>query len=307
MFYFIVNPSSRSGKGRALWKQVEKELRLAHVKYEVFFTRYENHAKLLAKEICENKGKKTIVALGGDGTVNEVINGITDFENTKFGYIPTGSSNDFARGLGLPTNTRDAFNAIIYNKTCKEIDIGTVAFDQVTERFGVSSGMGFDAGVCEEAYSSPIKDFLNKIYLGSLTYAIIAFKQLYFFKPTKVTVTVDDKPPQVFNKTFFIAVMNTKCEGGGLKLAPNADPTDEYLDVFIAADRSKLVLASVLPLAFFGLHTWVKGVTLLRCKKVHLQAVEELPVHKDGEPCHSHREVTMSLHEHKLKVCSSYK
>ena len=59
MFYFIVNPSSRSGKGRALWKQVEKELRLAHVKYEVFFTRYENHAKLLAKEICENKGKKT--------------------------------------------------------------------------------------------------------------------------------------------------------------------------------------------------------------------------------------------------------
>ena len=305
MFYFIVNPSSRSGKGRALWRVVEKELKLYHINYEVNFTRYENHARLLAKQASEKPGNKTIVALGGDGTVNEIINGITDFEHTKLGYIPTGSSNDFARSMKIPTNTRKALHNIIFNKQCKEIDIGTVSWDQTTEKFGVSSGMGFDAAVSNEAYSSPIKDFLNKIYLGSLTYAAIAFKQLYFYKPCKVVVTVDDKPPMTFNKTFFVSVMNQKCEGGGLRLAPDADPSDEYLDVFIASDRSKLVLACVLPLTFFGLHTWVNGVTLLKCKKVHIEASEELPVHKDGEPCKSHRQVTMGIQDHKLRVCTS--
>jgi len=302
-----VNPSSRSGKGRMLWKNIEKEMKLVHKKYKVHFTEYEFHAKKIATDICKEPGEKTIVALGGDGTVNEVINGITDFENVKFGYIPTGSSNDFARGHGLPTSMREALNCIIYNKVCKEVDVGVVDYQKGTQKFGVSSGIGFDASICAEAYSSPIKDFLNKIHLGFLTYYVIAVKQLITYKPTKMTITIDDKKTIALDKCYFVAMMNEFCEGGGLKLAPNADPTDGYLDVIIVGDVSKPKFVTVLPLAFFGLHTNVKGVSIIKCKKVHIDSDVPLPVHTDGESCSTQTSITISLQTHKLKLCSSYK
>ena len=145
----------------------EKELKRQRLKYQINYTKYEFHAQKLAEEICKKDGNspKTIVAIGGDGTVNEIINGITDFDNVRFGYIPTGSSNDFARGMGLPTNSKKALQSILFPRNIKEIDIGTVQYETTTKRFGGSSGIGFDASVCQEAYSSPIKDFLNKIYL----------------------------------------------------------------------------------------------------------------------------------------------
>ena len=307
MYHFIVNPSSRSGKGRALWKNIEKQLKLEHIKYKAYFTKYEFHAKKLATEICNDKSEKTIVALGGDGTVNEVLNGITDFIHTKFGYIPTGSSNDFARGHGLPTNTREALNCIIHNKVCKEVDVGVLEYDKNIQKFGVSSGIGFDASITSEAYSSPIKDFLNKIHLGFLTYFVIAVKQLIFYKPNTMKVTFDDKDTRVLENCYFIAGMNEACEGGGLRLAPDADAADGYLDVFMAHDINKATFVTVLPLAFFGKHTFLKGAEIVRCKKVHIETNISRPVHTDGEGCHNQTSITMSIQKEKLRLCTSYK
>ena len=96
MYYFIVNPGSRSRNGKVVWQTIEEILEREQVEYRVYFTSYRYHATKLAKEITSRGEKLTLVTVGGDGTVNEVVDGIQDFNKVTFGYIPTGSSNDFA-------------------------------------------------------------------------------------------------------------------------------------------------------------------------------------------------------------------
>ncbi|EAX94529.1 hypothetical protein TVAG_429710 [Trichomonas vaginalis G3] len=308
MYHFIVNPSSQSGKSKALWKLIEKELKEHHIEYKLHLTQFEFHATKIVQEICQEKGQKIIVTLGGDGTVNEVINGITDFDNVTFSYIPTGSSNDFARGLGLPTKFKKALECVLYPKRTLEIDVGVVDFgEDETYKFGVSCGIGFDAAVCHEAYSSPIKDFLNKFHMGFLTYTIIAFKNMLTFKCAKVTVTFDDKDTRIFNQCLFVASMNDPCEGGGLRLAPNATPFDDHLDVFVINTNNKIKILTFFPLAFVGIQSLLdrfKEVSIIRCQKLHIKSDRPLPVHRDGEPCKFRTEMTVSLQKKKLKVCS---
>ena len=110
MYYFIVNPGSRSGNGRHVWKEVEEILETEDVEYRVFFTSSRCHATRLAREITARDERITLAAVGGDGTVSEVLSGIQDFSKVTFAYIPTGSSNDFARSLGLPSDTAAAVN-----------------------------------------------------------------------------------------------------------------------------------------------------------------------------------------------------
>ena len=120
MYYCIVNPSARSGKGKDIWEILEKKFTEKGLEYRAVFTKGPGHATKLAKSLTEptsqdsdqNNVKKLIV-LGGDGTLNEAINGIQDFENTLVGYIPIGSSNDFARDLSFPKKLDDLIEQII--------------------------------------------------------------------------------------------------------------------------------------------------------------------------------------------------
>ena len=124
MYSFIVNPNARSGLGLEIWKQVEEILNEKNVEYKVYMTRYPEHASEFAKEITEAYENPTIIAMGGDGTVNEVMNGITDFSKVTLGYIPIGSSNDFARGLELPKDPVDALNAVITKPHLHPMNVG---------------------------------------------------------------------------------------------------------------------------------------------------------------------------------------
>ena len=128
MYYFIVNPGSRSGRGKAVWQIVEGILEREKVEYRVFFTAYRYHATKLAREITSQKEKLTLVTVGGDGTVNEVVDGIQDFSRVTFGYIPTGSSNDFARSLDLPISPEAAIHNILHPSYYRTIDLGLASY-----------------------------------------------------------------------------------------------------------------------------------------------------------------------------------
>ena len=106
MFYFIVNPRARSGQGINIWEKAEEILSAKNTEYEVYFTKYTGHARELAMQISMLSLPCTLTVLGGDGTLNEVIDGLArrDFSHITLGYIPTGSGNDFARGLGISPN-----------------------------------------------------------------------------------------------------------------------------------------------------------------------------------------------------------
>ena len=113
MYTFIVNPNAKTGLGYQVWSSLEAILKEKSVNYQVFFTKYQKHATRLAQKLTQESGAKTLIVLGGDGTINEVINGIEDLTDTVLGYIPIGSSNDFARGMGLSTDPIQALKHIL--------------------------------------------------------------------------------------------------------------------------------------------------------------------------------------------------
>ncbi len=306
MYYFIVNPGSRSGNGRLVWETVEKILEQEQAEYRVFFTAYRYHATQLAAELTSSKlrTRLTLVAVGGDGTVNEVINGIRDFSRVTFAYIPTGSSNDFARSLGLPGDPEEALRNILRPSYYRKIDLGQISWDGRTRCFAGSSGFGFDAAVCHESLVSPMKDTLNRVKLGKLTYVGIALKQILFFRPFPISVLLNNGRKLHFSRTYFISALNCKYEGGGLKLCPSAKADDGLLDLCIVEGLSKLTIALMFPTAYIGKHTLFRGIHLQRIKSLEIHTDKPLPFHTDGEPEYLRGNIRISCLPSRLTVIS---
>ena len=232
-YYFIINPKARSGMGERVWKALEPEVRKRRIEYLSFLTKRRKHAEKIAAKITGDGGEYTIVVLGGDGTVNEVINGIAFPERTTLGYIPNGSSNDFARGLGIPREPQKALEVVLRPQEHVCMDIGEISREGGSRRFLVSAGIGFDAAVCHEVCVSKWKAVLNRIGLGKLSYAVVALDRLRKDSYVKLHMTFLDGTEKVFPHTYFTAFMNLPYEGGGFRFCPKASPQDGLLDVVV--------------------------------------------------------------------------
>lgn len=286
MYYFIVNPNSRSGKAALIWKDLEKVLCERNIEYKAFFTQYKGHAALLSASVTENLPERStlkLIAVGGDGTIQEVLSGVSDLSRITFGYIPTGSGNDFCRSMKLPQDPMEALELVLSDKRPHLMDVPHISCGSNSSRFAISCGIGFDAAVCHEVGITPMKKVLNKIGLGKLVYLFVALKQLLFLKPSPMTLTLDGNKKEEFSKVYFTAVMNQKYEGGGFKFCPDASPSDGYLDVIVVDSLSKPKVLCCLPTAFFGKHTHFHGIHIFRCKKIDIHSETKLAVHKDGE------------------------
>ena len=302
MHTFIVNPHSQSGKGQRIWDEIEVVLKQRSVEYTVYFTKYQKHATRIVQQITSDLKEHTFIVLGGDGTINEVINGIVDYEKVILGYIPSGSSNDFARSQKLITEPLKALDRILSKTTIVPVDIGMLSYNSKTRPFIVSTGIGFDAAVCHEAVISRLKVFFNKIKMGKLTYAGIALDRLIFSTPGKMTVTLDDREPMEFERSYFATVMNHCYEGGGFKFCPDARPDDRLLDVIVVNDISKLKVLALLPTAFKGHHVRFKGVHVFTCRKAIIESDRALPVHTDGEPVFLQKKIRAALAEKQIRI-----
>lgn len=301
-YTFIVNPNSRSGKGGMIWEMIEPELIKQQVDYECHRTAYPGHAVKLVREITSDGMEHRLVVLGGDGTVNEVVNGISDMSRIILGYIPTGSSNDFARGLGLPKDPLAALSVILNPGHIRSMDVGVLRRAGKDRRFAVSAGIGFDAAICHQAAVTKLKLLLNRLKLGKLTYVVIALNRLFYDRPVKAEVILDDKPAGTFRKVYFVAMMNNPYEGGGFYFCPKAKNDDRKLDVIIISGLPKLAVFLLLPTAYKGWHVHFPGIYLMQGRKVCIRAKRPLAVHTDGEPIYLRREVTAELLEEQIRV-----
>ena len=305
MIYFIVNSTSRTGKGLDIWKQVRAHLKKNNVEFKAFETKYPGHATELARKISSLPGEEiTMVTIGGDGTVNEVINGISDFSKIRFGVIPTGSGNDFARGLGLsddPILQADVISNSIITET---IDVGKVWWEGCDKPryFAISAGVGLDAIVCKKALTSKLKKFLNKIHLGKLTYIILTVQTLFSMDTAQVKVTLDDGEEVEFNKLIFAAAMNFRAEGGGVPMAPRADAKDGLLSMCIVHGIPKWVTFFCLPFLVLAKHEWIKGFDIINCKKCEIKLDKPVVLHEDGEYCADTDHVVMECMPEKLRL-----
>ena len=301
MYYFILNPSSQSSGSRSIWNRLATILKEKNISYKVYATTYPGHGTDLARKISTADPYATIVAIGGDGTVHDIFCGLTNISTITFGLIPSGSGNDFARGMHITSDTDRAIAQILDPQQHMKIDIGTIT-DKKDQRFGVSCGIGFDAAVCHEALSSPIKDTLNKMHLGQLTYGVIALKQILLYDPGPMTIEMDGGRKMFFKKAFFAAVMNQKYEGGGVKMCPEARPGDGILDIFVVSDIPNVKIGAVLPLGFAGKHKHLKGVHFLRAQSVKITCDRKRAVHLDGESGGMHRTLSATVLSEQLRV-----
>lgn len=306
MYHIIINPMSRSGKGLKIWKRdVEPLLHAENIQYRSYFSRSEGDVARIVSDILSSTAERPIrlILLGGDGTVNEAIQGMKDTDRVILGYIPTGSSNDLARDLEIPKDPAEALRLILHEGKEFPMDLATVAYDDGSKRrFVVSCGIGFDAAVCEEALHSNMKKFFNKIGLGKLTYLGIALKQLITAKSAKCTITLDDGTTAKIKRLLFVTCMLHRYEGGGFMFCPDADDADGYLDLCAVGDAPKLLLLLALPPAFKGKHYFMKGITPYCAKKIRIETSAPLWLHTDGEVWRKTTAFTVTCERHAIQI-----
>lgn len=305
MYHIIINPVSRSGKGLQIWKtQVEPMLREKNVSYIHHFTRAAGDTIRISRELSAlDTDILHLIILGGDGTVNEALQGLSDPSRVILGYIPTGSSNDLARDLGIPRDPSKALDLILHSGKPVPMDLGTVHYpDGETRLFVVSCGIGFDAAVCEEALHSKIKKIMNKLGLGKLTYLGIALRQLFASKAISGRLTLENGNPVDIGNMLFTACMLHRFEGGGFMFAPDADAGDGILDMCAVGDLPKLLILFALPTAFKGKHYKFKGVTPYRARALTIETSRPLWVHTDGEVTRKSNQIRVTCEKEAIRV-----
>jgi diacylglycerol kinase (ATP) len=276
MYYFIVNKTSGNGKGLKVWKKIEKLLQEKQVNYQVRFTERPKHAVEIAKMVSSEKCD-AVVAVGGDGTVHDVANGLID-SNIPLGVIPAGSGNDFARALEIPMDYNKALERILMGKQ-RKIDIGRIG----SEYCITVTGIGFDGNVAHVNNTAKYKKWLNSIRLGELSYGLSFLHVLLKYRPVNIELKIDGKSLVFFN-VWLIAIANIPNYGGGIRICPDACYHDGLFDICIVHNMTKWNLLLTFPRAFKGKHVLHPGVTMIKGK--HVEVTSKLPVivQSDGEP-----------------------
>ncbi|MCQ2492098.1 MAG: diacylglycerol kinase family lipid kinase [Lachnospiraceae bacterium] len=309
MLYFIINLKSRAGKGAGIIKRLEKTLTERGINYRIYLTRKAGDAAVFASKLSGGPKKRTVIVLGGDGTLNEFLNGLKHPENICLGYIPLGSGNDFARGMKISKNIEKEMGRILdavdsagagasgatgvsgassadgtLKVAHKKLDFGVLHCpDGTSKRFFVSCGVGYDAKVCVKVEQSRLKPLLNRIGLGKLIYLILGLRYLINAETYHATLTLDGEDVLSGDQFLFVSWQNQPYEGGGFYFSPKAVANDGFLDVCVAKGIPKWKIPFIIPLAKFGFHTRCKGVYQFRCKEAVIFSDQKNYVHTDGE------------------------
>lgn len=309
MYYFIVNLTSRTGKAAKTWHQLKLELDQREVAYKAYVSEYPGHATRLAKMIC-NKADKDIrlIVVGGDGTANEVINGMEHFEKVTFGYIPSGSGNDLGRGLGISAkDPLEALQRILEAEQVRYMDLGRVSWAddrgiRQSRLYAISAGIGFDALVCELALHAKLKTFLNRIGLGKLVYLILTVKSMRALQVQDAYIEFEDGESYELKAMVFAAAMNQPYEGGGVPMAPDAKNDDGLLSVIFVEDIPKKKMPRMLLRLLLKKHKKIQGLRLKDTKSVRIHSDTPLVVHSDGEFCGYRTDIRFEAEKGKLRI-----
>ncbi len=303
MYHFILNPKSSNGNAVNIWKKLEKILKEEQTEYKLHILRGAKETTAFVEELTNkerfnlaeseelyNEEYCHIVVLGGDGTLHAVLNGIFDFEHTIISCIRTGSGNDFARNIGVNKNPEQALRHLLHFPEQVKLDYGIAYYESETlqkeQRFIISSGIGYDADICEEVSRSKLKMILNKFGLGRLVYLVIGIKQIFLRNNTPVNIYIDDLKPKRINDLFCAIGMIHEKEGGGVPFCPNANPTDGFLDVCFVKEMPKWKLLLTILMVYAKQHHRWKDVMIQRCRRVEVVPDQIQWFHMDGEVPH---------------------
>jgi len=276
----IVNPTAGAGKTAKKWPQIMDLLKSIGLRFEHDLTEAPGHAIELAKSAAK-KGYKLVVSVGGDGTINEIVNGLYHgggIGDVVLGIISTGTGGDYIRTIGVPRHYKEACQRLM-NPSKLVVDLGVVEYvsnGQMVKRLFVNfAGLGFDAEVVK-ATTQRFKA------LGTVpSYLMGLLTTFLFYDNREVSLKLDGKAED--RKVCAILMSNGKYGGGSMLVAPHADPMDGFLDVLIIDDLSKPDFLWSLPRIYRGTHLTHPKVIVKRAREIDVQARQQMSLQADGE------------------------
>ena len=276
----IVNPVAGARSTRRKWPIISRLLERIGLSFDFNYTEGVGHAMELAQAAASD-GYRYLVAVGGDGTVNEVANGILHSRNaaaTALGVVSTGTGSDFARSAGLARDYTTACSNLTSSKRLT-IDVGVVEYQRdgkTQERFFVNSaGVGFDAAVVKETERLP------KFFGGTIPYVAGLLRTLFIYKNKPVVVKVGDEVESL--RVLNVVVANGGYLGGGMHIVPGAELCDSLLDVAIVGDMGKFELLKELPKVYKGTHVNHPKFKMKKAAHATIESPETMLVYADGE------------------------
>ncbi len=271
MYHIIINSNRIKGRAVRKLEAVKNVFDRAGKKYCLYFTQYAGHARDIAAELTRGNEKVSIIAMGGDGTLHEVLNGIRDISLCELGIIPAGSGNDFAAAIGIPADAKYAAQIIAFKAPSKidyiELSSGLRSINAV--------GCGMDADI--------IKNVMKSDKLGKSKYIFGFLKSVFTYKARPFTIIREDGTATDYNG--LLACLGNGCQiGAGIKLFPEAQVDDGFMDFLIVDYISPFRALIAFIKLFFGKLDTVKGVTKIRCRKATIiPRCEKITVQAEGE------------------------
>jgi diacylglycerol kinase (ATP) len=294
----IVNPIAGHGRGARLWPRLQDELHRLGAQFDAVMTEQPRHAVELARQAAAD-GCRMVVAVGGDGTLHEVVNGLVTSgslpEGLVLGSVSCGTGSDFARTVGTSLEPVEAVRRLVHGDD-RLIDLGEITCwregQQITEYFPNSAGLGFDGEVADRTNRLPK-------FLGSATYLLGLVITLVAYRNKQVVVRLDDRVLEL--RANFVVAANGRYFGGGMHVAPDARPDDGLFDVVVAGDVGKLELLTLVPRVYKGTHLSHPKATAYRSRTVQVESAERMVLQADGEYV-GEAPVTFRLHPGALTV-----
>lgn len=280
----IVNPVSAAKRTGKIWPQIEMQLKKSGVLFDTVFTEYPNHAKILSKKAILD-GYNTIVAVGGDGTLNEVINGL--FENNrlinsdiKIAVLSMGTGGDFIRSLEYNKGV-ESFIEVIKRDRTKKCNIGIARFKNYNgedeSRYFINIA---DVGLGGETTHRVNR--ASKVLRGFLSFLIGAIVSVLTYENRVFNICIDDKT-NINDRLNSIFVCNGIFFGGGMKIAPFANIDDGLFDIVIIKAMNKIDILKNFSLIYKGEHINNPNIMCFKAKKVDIKTDKKTLIELDGE------------------------
>ncbi len=282
---FIINPVSGVGKQNRVENLIRERLDGSVYHAEIVFTKSQGHATELSKKAVE-EGVDIVVAVGGDGTVNEIAAGLVD-TNTALAILPAGSGNGLARHLKIPMNLKRAVD-VINGGNIRKIDTATIN----NQLFVNVAGVGFDAAVA--------KKFAVAGKRGFSTYLKITVSSYKSYKPKQYILEIDGKV--IRRRALLVSFANSSQFGNNTTIDPSASVSDGWIDVCIVGKMPYWKTFFLAPLLFLKKFDQTKYIEIIRAKEVVLRRQKGKSIHLDGDHQLMGKELTMKINPLSLKV-----
>ena len=299
-YMIILNPIAGAGTAQKELPRIRELLTQYNLNYDFVLTEQPGHATELARQAAVD-GYDYIIAAGGDGTSNEVLNGLMQHKQAGgsfpvMGIIPVGRGNDFAFGANIPAGVEESC-ALLASLPRKWIDIGRIQVADQPEAlyFGNGVGVGFDAVVGFLAARMKLK--------GMLSYLVAALKTIFiYFKPPEVRIDFDGSSITI--SALMVSVMNGRRMGGGFMMAPGANINDGLLNLCIVSEVPQMAMFGLIGKFMRGTHEAESAVQTHQAAKVTVTALKgTLPVHADGVTvCEEGEQITIELLPRSLEI-----